>query len=360
MEDKNMIKEKVVVISVLLIAVIVVSFVISGCSFLGNGNREYKEFANNYFNIMKEIKTEWKDCNIYSPVRLISIEGDALLYRVIKDGEQKGYFTVADINGEISIPEATFSGYDKLIENPKNKYYVPPFGFYNKTEFITNFSNFKFNSNFGKAVEASTTSLSNLIYVPTSYGKTEYSSFHSMNKVLNVPEYYNYFLDAGCAPASGAMLISFYDREILPNLYSGTLPITNLGATVKGNVENFIDNLANNYMYTNPIYGASTDNIMSGLDCYFRDKGYNNYYPACRSSYADFSNLILNRNPAVLTFICGVNSNGENLYHSVLGLGIMNVRYSGCSCIVYTNLPSSTGEQYIDIDLIYNFIYMCV
>ena len=211
-------------------------------------------------------------------------------------------------------------------------------------------------SSTGLSSEASAATLYTqlLISVPSSYEYTMSSSYYSEVKVLNTPEYFNYdygpIVD-GCAPTSGAMLVSFYDNSVLPNLSSVTLPMQH--STNKTVVDDLIISLAS-YMGTNQNGTSGTTNInaQNGIQSYFRSKGYYNCYASISTSYPEYSTVILSRNPVMLI----INNNPG--YHMVLGIGFSNVRYVGTMLITRYNWTSRTGEYQVNASLFNQFIYM--
>ncbi|MDD4839749.1 MAG: C39 family peptidase [Clostridia bacterium] len=344
--------------------VIFVSTVVLCLCFAGTGigtgidkATQYDDLAQNYFSVMKDVKSEWNDSSLSAPVKLFVENANAYMYRVFKGNEQAGYFVVTDINEEITVSESTFTGEDPLTANASKNYYIAPFGFYSQNEYaIIKDSGIDIQSSTGLSSEASATTINTqlLINVPYSYGYTMSSSYYSEVKVLNTPEYFNYDygpIPDGCAPTSGAMLVSFYDNAVLSNLSSVTLPMKH--STNKPVVDNLIISLAS-YMGTNQngISGTTNINAKTGIQSYFSSKGYVTCFASISTSYPEYSTVILSRNPVMLI----INNNPG--YHMVLGIGFSNVRYVGTMLITRYNWTSRTGEYQVNASLFNQFIYM--
>ncbi len=185
---------------------------------------------------------------------------------------------------------------------------------------------------------------------------SHYDSYSSSQYLTSCPFYYNYSygpVKNGCAPTTGAMLISFYDRySSMTNLVNGLLPLEH--SDNKEAVDSLIIEVAD-YMKTDTTNGATLSNEMSGLNQYFSDAGYSNYRAYYLDTFAEYVSFInTKKSPCFLRV-----KTENNVGHAVLGIGVANLRYSGNFMIThYDWKTSNTGDYYVNESKFVGFIYM--
>lgn len=178
---------------------------------------------------------------------------------------------------------------------------------------------------------------------------SHYDSFSSYQYLTDCPSYYNYSygpVEQGCAPTSATMLISFYDRySNMTNLIDGLLPLEH--SDNKKAVDKVIVEMAK-YMKTDSVSGTSYLNEVKGLTQYLSDKGYGKYGASLLINFTEYATFINTKhNPAMLSIEC-IKSNGKSVGHSVLGIGVANVRYSGNFMIThYGWKDENEGDYYV-------------
>ncbi len=179
---------------------------------------------------------------------------------------------------------------------------------------------------------------------------SHYDSFSSAQYLTNCPTYYNYSygpVDNGCAPTSATMLVSFYDRySNMTNLIDGLLPLEH--SDNKKAVDKVIVEMAK-YMKTNTKSGTTRANQVSGLTNYLADKGYSNYRAYYLTTFNEYAEVINSKhNPAMLSIKCIEDDGTDAGGHSVLGIGVANVRYSGNFMIThYDWYYRRRGDYYV-------------
>ncbi len=299
------------------------------------------------FESICSIIPSWEN-SYYSFNSYLGTQNDFKLFDVLSGNDYKGYF-VTDNNDNIST---FYVGEDKL-ENYSLEDISPIFS-----------SDFNLDDSFDTSYNInniSTNSVREMPVLNTNLYSSYSNSYCSTQEIINCPEYYNYPygpVDNGCAPTTGAMLVSFYDRYTnMSNLVNGLLPLEH--SDNKTDVDKLIVEMAN-YMKTDTNSGTSPSNEVSGLTNYFKTKGYGQYKAYYTSNYEDYSYIINTRkNPAFLR-ITAVDDNGGVLGgHAVLGTGTANIRDAGRFMITHYNWKDKrTGQYYVSSKYFVACIYM--
>ena len=192
------------------------------------------------------------------------------------------------------------------------------------------------------------------ITIPSSLVLTETYSQSSSSILQNIPEYYNEAVDNGCAPTSGAMLISFYDRySSYQALYPGLLPLNH--DDNKPAVDSFIVTMSN-YMNTTE-NGTLRSDEQIGLQQYLNDHGCGGFVVETGYSYSDYVSYYSYSNNPVFVSISG---------HAILGIGHASIRqyYSDGSqgirdfMVTHYDWRSRPGSYYVPEDELEQFFYI--
>ncbi len=339
---------------------------------------EYHEVAYRFFNSLSSFKEEWSEASIEETIKL---RGDfdaerGYLYRVYDNEQQKGYIVVTHLNNKIQVTEATFTGKDPIIENHKKNYYIAPFGFYTKDEYnkiissLNEIINPDSNDNVTEIpilrdIWPWTNPLDEkyLVPIPDDLYYTFSGSFHTEQKILETPEYFNFSygpVNNGCGPTTAAMLTSFFDRIALPNLVAGTLPLQH--SDNKLAVDNHIILMADYLNTCNDMEGDLTDganctgtyynDAKSGLNQYFGDRGYSEYDAYYNTNLSDYSKVISAGNPVYLR----LSTTGGG--HAVLGIGQGSAYPGDNFLIVRYNWTTRDGEYWVAQDEFNGFVYL--
>lgn len=195
----------------------------------------------------------------------------------------------------------------------------------------------------------------------TNLYSSHYDSFSSYQLLSNCPTYYNYSygpIKNGCAPTTGAMLVSFYDRYVneLNNLIYGLLPLKH--EDNKLGVDSLIKTKAS-YMKTDPEKGTYWENEISGLTNYFAYRGYSKYKAYHTTDFNDYAYVINGAKNVAFLRITAVNGYGITLGGHAVVFGIANVRYSGNYMITHYNWKGEReGDYYVPQKYFVGCIYI--
>lgn len=264
------------------------------------------------------------------------------VYEITKNNDFKGYF-IANENNKI---ETFYIGEDRPDDYSNLSSLSPLFAPGDKT--------YKTQSD---AIE--TTTLNYSFYttpvVTTDLFQSYYNSNYSENIVTGCPTYFSpndYF----CAPTAATMLISFFDRySNLTNLIDGLLPLEHEENNTS--INQLINQFAS-LMETTEENGSFWPMQQLALNQYISSKGYQ--YSAYRLtdylSYSAFNSSC--RQPAQIS-IEFIDSDGDTINHSVLGIGVASVRNSGNYIVSHYGIrDKKLGNYYIPADYFVRAFYI--
>lgn len=309
---------------------------ISATNFNNQDNKNNDSKISNIFLCLKNSSKELKDTD-YEFSHKIQ-KGDSIfnLFKIIRNNQNKGYFIVSK---DDNLESYYIGNYDESIFVDTNL--ISPI-----------FSDNNNNENLDRNINPAILKEDITYHIPPGYFNNLYkvtsSNYHHEELIDNCPYYYNHDYGPifnGCAPTTGAMLISFYDRySSLVDLIDGTLELNH--EDDKNRVDNLIVELAK-YMNTDK-KGTSGKDTKSGYLHYFMDKGYPEYMPFELNSFEIYSYFISKyKNPTHLR-IKHLNNKGEFEGHAVLGVGFANLREVGNFMITHYDMHNkNTGNHYV-------------
>ncbi len=317
------------------------SIKIISCCFLGTSNIGViaTKVVNNAFKEIKNQISVWDNSNYKFYNSFIKNDEVYKIYKVSDNNVNKGYFI---FNNDKLI---TFyvGNYEDSILNEYEKL-SPIFG---EGELIEDEISL---------ISNSTTQYHNPPKLNVNLYKTESSSMHSEQLIKDCPYYYDspyITISNGCAPITGAMLVSFYDRySDLTNLVNGELPL-NHGDDIL-HVNELIYTLSN--LMNHDDTGTEIKNAIKGIETYFSIKGYSKYKMNYLNSYDEYSYFIRNyKNPTYLR----IDVPNSDIKHAVLGIGCANLRETGRYMVTHYGWASGNkGDYYVTEDLFLGAFYL--